>query len=273
MSAYQRSVETLTRLADDNPAVTEFRSRLADSHNSIGHLQSETGKPGEALESYRRALAIGQKLADDNPDVTEFRYSLADTHHNIGMLQWQTGKPGRGAGVVPAGAGDPAEAGRRQPRRHRLPKQPGDQPQQHRHFADGYRQAGRGAGVVPAGAGDQAEAGRRQPRRHRIPQQPGGQLTTTSATCSRRPASRSRRWSRTGGRWRSSRSWPTTTPPSPPSETTWRTPSTTSAIYSRRPAGLARRWSRTGGRWRSGQRLTDENPDVPNYRGIAGELP
>ena len=175
MAAYEQSVETLTRLADDNPAVTEFRSRLADSHNNIGILQSETGKPAEALASYGRALAIRQKLADANPAVTEFRSRLADSHNNIGVLQSQTGKPAEALAVVPAGAGDPAEAGRRQPRRHRLP-----QPT--------WRSA-----------------------------------TTTSASCSRRPASRPRRWSRTGRRWRSSRSWPTTTPPSPNSEAAWRT--------------------------------------------------
>ena len=77
---------------------------------------------------------------------------------------------GRGAEGVRVGAGDPAEAGRRQPRRHRVPERPGGQPQQHRPPAERHRQAGRGAEGVRVGAGDPAEAGRRQPHRHRVPE-------------------------------------------------------------------------------------------------------
>ena len=43
------------------------------SHNNIGILLSDTGKPGEALASYEAARAIQQRLADDNPAVTEFQ--------------------------------------------------------------------------------------------------------------------------------------------------------------------------------------------------------
>ena len=91
-AALQRSVDVLTRLADDNPAVTEFRSHLVNTHNIIGNLQSGTGKPVEALDSYRAALAIGQKLADDNPAFSEFRNRLADSHTNIGWLLVQNGR-------------------------------------------------------------------------------------------------------------------------------------------------------------------------------------
>ena len=91
-AALQRSVDVLTRLADDNPAVTEFRSHLVNTHNIIGNLQSGTGKPVEALDSYRAALAIGQKLADDNPAFSEFRNQLADSHTNIGWLLVQNGR-------------------------------------------------------------------------------------------------------------------------------------------------------------------------------------
>ena len=147
------------KLADDNPAVTEFQT-VADSHNNIGFLQSQTGKPAEALESYRRALAIQQKLADDNPAVTDseqpasatsarpavepasrprqmilaalnIRQKLADDHPAVTEFQrWRTAttisadsrRTGRRPrpGVVPPGPDDPAEAGRRQPRRHRV---------------------------------------------------------------------------------------------------------------------------------------------------------
>ena len=93
MSAYERSVETLTRLVDDNPAVTEFQRRLAESHFGIGNLRLNTGKGSEALESYKKALEIQQKLADDNPTGTDFQSRLAASHTNIGIQQMFTGKP------------------------------------------------------------------------------------------------------------------------------------------------------------------------------------
>ena len=74
-----------------------------------------------------------------------------------------------------------AEAGRRLPRRHRIPLRPGGQPQQPRHPAVGYGQAVGSGGRVPQGDGDPAEAGRRQPRRHRIPQRLGSKAAPTSA--------------------------------------------------------------------------------------------
>jgi hypothetical protein len=36
------------KLADDNPAVTEFRSQLALSHNNLGSVLARKGKPLEA---------------------------------------------------------------------------------------------------------------------------------------------------------------------------------------------------------------------------------
>ena len=47
------------------------------------------------------------------------------SHNSLGGLLSADGQAGGGGGRVPQGAGDPAEAGRRQPRRHRLPQRPG----------------------------------------------------------------------------------------------------------------------------------------------------
>ncbi len=136
-------------------------------------LLASTGKPAEAEAEFRKALALRQKLADDNPAVTEFRSGLAYSHNDLGGLLSEQGQAGGGGGRVPQGAGDPAEAGRRQPRRHRIPQRPGGQPLRPRHPAVEHGQASGGGGRVPQGAGDPAEAGRRQPRRHRLPRWPG----------------------------------------------------------------------------------------------------
>ena len=55
---YRAALAIHAKLADDNPAVTEFRSRLASIHNNLGVLLSQTGKPAEAEAEYRAALAI-----------------------------------------------------------------------------------------------------------------------------------------------------------------------------------------------------------------------
>ncbi len=84
-------------------------------------LLSDTGKPSEAEAEYRKAIAIQQKLADDNPAVTEFRDFLADQPQQPRRPAVRHGQAVGGGGRVPQGDGDPAEAGRRQPRRHSIP--------------------------------------------------------------------------------------------------------------------------------------------------------
>ena len=66
--------------------------RLATSHNDLGILLLETGRPGEAEAEYRAAIAIHEKLAADHPAVTEFHYSLALSRDNLGQLLWQAGR-------------------------------------------------------------------------------------------------------------------------------------------------------------------------------------
>ena len=90
---YRQALAIRQKLADDNPAVTEFRSLEASSHNNLGYLLSNTGRPMEAETENRKALEIRQKLVDDNPAVTEFRIRLAVSHNNLGNLLWETGRP------------------------------------------------------------------------------------------------------------------------------------------------------------------------------------
>ena len=151
------------KLADDIPAVTDFRSRLADSHHGIGWSMADADKPVEAEAEYRKALAIQQKLADDNPAVAEFRSRLADCHHQSRRPAVCFGQVAGGGGRASHGARDPAEACRRQPRCHRIPQPPGTQPQQARMAAIEHRQVIRSAVRVPQGNGTPTEVGRRAP--------------------------------------------------------------------------------------------------------------
>jgi serine/threonine-protein kinase len=96
LEEYQKALAIQQKLADANPAVTDFQRDLSSTHYSIGNLLTETGKPEEALVSYRKALAIQQKLADANPAVTDYQRDLSRTHYNFGSLLIQTGKPAEG---------------------------------------------------------------------------------------------------------------------------------------------------------------------------------
>ena len=60
----------MQKLADDNPAVTEFRFDLAIEPLQPRHRRC-TGKPSEAETELRKAIALLQKLADDNPAVIQ----------------------------------------------------------------------------------------------------------------------------------------------------------------------------------------------------------
>jgi len=93
LEAYRKALAIYQKLADANPAVTQFQSDLAWSHNNIRLLLWDTGKPQEALAANRQALAIRQKLADANPAVTQFDSDLAQSHGNVGSMLSQTGQP------------------------------------------------------------------------------------------------------------------------------------------------------------------------------------
>jgi serine/threonine-protein kinase len=94
MQEYQKALAIRQKLADANPAVTDFQSDLAASYNNLGALLNDyLSKHAEALAAFRQSLAIQQKLADANPAVTDFQSHLAWSHNNIGIVLYQTGKP------------------------------------------------------------------------------------------------------------------------------------------------------------------------------------
>ncbi len=88
---FRRALDIYQKLADDNPAVTKFRSDLAFSHNNLGLVLMD-GRPSAAAAEFRKGLALYQKLADDNPAVIAFRSDLAYSHNHLGWLLWNTGK-------------------------------------------------------------------------------------------------------------------------------------------------------------------------------------
>jgi tetratricopeptide (TPR) repeat protein len=90
---YRTELAIRQKLADDSPAVTDFRSGLAWSQNNLGWALLRTGKPAEAAAEVRKAVEIRQKLADDDPAVTRNRSDLAWSHRSLADLLSNTGKP------------------------------------------------------------------------------------------------------------------------------------------------------------------------------------
>ena len=255
----RKALAIYQKLADDNPAVTDFRSGLAQNHFTLGHVLSSMGKPVAAEAEYRKALAIRQKLADDNPAVTWSRFSLAHSHDFLGGLLSNTGKPaeaeaefrkamalyqkladddpavtnfpnylawshrarrpavedgqaGGGGGRVPQGAGDPAEAGRRQPRRTGFRSHLADFHLDHAILLSGTGKPAEGEAEYRKALAIRQKLADDNPAVTEFPQAAWRNSTSTSASCCRRRASRRRRRPSSARRWRSGRSWSTTTP-------------------------------------------------------------
>jgi serine/threonine protein kinase len=92
-AAYRRSLQLYARLAAVFPTVPEYRWHQARSHNDLGYLLADTGRPKEAEAAYRDALARQKQLAADFPAVPEYRRHLAGSHLNLGVLLMRTGRP------------------------------------------------------------------------------------------------------------------------------------------------------------------------------------
>ena len=182
-ATYRKAETLLADLARSSPSTQAARAALAYCRTGMGRLRYDTGKFVDALVSYRLARDDQEALADAPGASKEARRDLAETIHRTAILLIEHGQEVRGGGRVPQGDRASAEAGRRLPRRHRVPLRPGEQPQQPRHPAVGYGQAVGSGGRVPQGDRAHAEAGRREPRRHRIPPRPGSKPAATSPCC------------------------------------------------------------------------------------------
>ena len=90
---YRRALAIQGKLAAENPAVTEFRSRLAQSHDGLGWLLMEAGRPSEAVAEFGRALPLLQKLADDDPKAPGYRQDAANVLNNLSIALRRLGRP------------------------------------------------------------------------------------------------------------------------------------------------------------------------------------
>ena len=83
---YRAALALRQELADDNPAVVDFRRNVAESHLNLGQLLAKSGKPADAERECREAIAILEKLAAESTSVPEIRSYLATSRSTLGAL-------------------------------------------------------------------------------------------------------------------------------------------------------------------------------------------
>jgi hypothetical protein len=73
-------------LFEENPAVTEFRSRLSDCRTSVAGLLWTPWEPSDAEAELRASLSINEDLAKANATVSGYRDNVASGHTNLADL-------------------------------------------------------------------------------------------------------------------------------------------------------------------------------------------
>src|SRR5262249_27665835 len=83
----------LQKLADANPAITDFQSNLANTHLEMGDVLRLTGQPAEARASYEEALAIIDRLIKVQPAFADLlQVFLVFGLKGLGATQWTAGQ-------------------------------------------------------------------------------------------------------------------------------------------------------------------------------------
>ena len=88
---YRKALAIRQKLADDNPAVTEFRNALADCHSNLGSILPQTGKPAAAESEHQKALAIRRKLAEAEPGNPAWRNAIGVSLTSLGDVDTEAG--------------------------------------------------------------------------------------------------------------------------------------------------------------------------------------
>src|SRR5207248_4800607 len=86
----REALRLVQQLADDFPALPDYRNQLAHLHFSLASLLSDSKRLSEAEPNLRRARALFQKLATDFPTAAVYRSNLAETQRYLGHLLEQT---------------------------------------------------------------------------------------------------------------------------------------------------------------------------------------
>jgi tetratricopeptide (TPR) repeat protein len=88
MTAFERAIAIMQKLADANPTVAPWRSQLALNLVFIGSLKKKAGRSAETVASLRRAVSIWETQSSRTPvDL----YNLACSHAILAALASEPG--------------------------------------------------------------------------------------------------------------------------------------------------------------------------------------
>ena len=238
------------------------RRALAQANFEMAYLTGKVGRTEDALAAHQAVLARREELAAELPGDVEARVDVGRSLIAVAFLLDSTGKTDdAGATYRKAEAllADLVRSSRG--RRQRGPRWPS---------------AGRGPGIscprrastpLPWKPTDWLGPIRKcwppSPGRRAWPGSTWHARSIASASCSRIRASRRRRRPSTAGRSRSSRNWPTTTPPCPTTAAAWRPATTTSASCCCVRASRRRLRPSAARLWRSGRSWPTTTPPCP----------
>jgi tetratricopeptide (TPR) repeat protein/tRNA A-37 threonylcarbamoyl transferase component Bud32 len=91
--AYDEAIARQEALSQENPREPHLRQELANSHNWLGELLRESGRPlAEAEEHYRTAQKLQKELVQQFQDEPLYRMELARSHYNLGIVQKNTNR-------------------------------------------------------------------------------------------------------------------------------------------------------------------------------------
>jgi serine/threonine-protein kinase len=93
LESFDKSLALREQLADDAPAVIEFQSRLAATHNNMGRLLMDLiGPSAPATKHFEEALKIRQRLVSQSPANLDYKASLGHIQQNLAMIASRLGR-------------------------------------------------------------------------------------------------------------------------------------------------------------------------------------
>jgi tetratricopeptide (TPR) repeat protein len=84
---YEQARDVAEKLVRENPTVTAFQSRWADSYYQIGQLLRDLGQADRATMSLQKSIEIQENLAQTDPDYRNNQYLLALSYMMLGTVQ------------------------------------------------------------------------------------------------------------------------------------------------------------------------------------------
>lgn len=83
---FQKSLEILTRLVDENPEVVEDQGQLSQTLKELENQFAANGQKVQALERYQEALRVQEAIAEKHPEMTQVGPGIGDIIEKISTL-------------------------------------------------------------------------------------------------------------------------------------------------------------------------------------------